>query len=118
MSAAEFEAVRPLLRISEARMEAARLALVEGRTLQVAAGQFGWSRQAVNDAVRVVWKAFQKYCESQLAAVNAGARPLPGLEPIPPGWERVTLIAPAHLVVKFRREVALAEKKVRRGNAQ
>jgi len=101
MTAAEFEAVRPLLNISDDRTEAARQALVEGRTLQAVGDQFGWSRQAVGDAVGVVWKRLEDYRESQRVAANAGAL-------LPPGWEQVTLIAPSHLIAKFRSEITLA----------
>jgi hypothetical protein len=101
MTAAEFETVRPLLNISDDRIEAARLALVEGRTLQAVGDRFGWSRQAAGDAVGVVWKKLLDYREAQRVAANAGAR-------TPPGWERVTLIAPSHLIARFRGEIALA----------
>lgn len=100
-TAAEFGAVRPLLNISHDRIEAARLALVEGQTLQAIGDQFGWSRQAVGDAVSVVWRKLEDYHESQRAAANAGAL-------LPPGWEQVTLIAPSHLIAKFRGEIAQA----------
>jgi hypothetical protein len=99
MTAAEFEAVRPLLKISDDRIKAARLALVDGQTLQSIGEKFGWSRQAVGDSVGVVWKTFESYHESQRAAANAGAL-------LPPGWEQVVLIAPSHLIAKFRAEIA------------
>lgn len=101
MTAAEFEAVRPLLKISDDRIEAARAALVEGQTLQAVGDRFGWSRQAVGDAVSTVWRTLENYHESQRAAANAGAL-------LPPGWEQVTLIAPTHLIDKFRGEIAQA----------
>lgn len=101
MTGTEFEALRPLLKISNDRMEAARLALVEGQTLQGVANLYGWSRQAVGDAVNVVWKIFEKYHESQRAAASAGTL-------MPPGWEQVTLIAPTSLIAKFRAEIAEA----------
>ncbi|UIT53401.1 transcriptional regulator [Xylella fastidiosa] len=59
MTAAEFEAVRPFLKISDDRIKAARAALFEGQTFQAI---------------------------------------------LSPGWEQVTLIAPAHLIEKFRGE--------------
>jgi hypothetical protein len=99
MTAAEFEAVRPLLKISDERIKAARAALVDGATLQSVAEIYGWSRQAVGDAVNAVWRAFDLYHESQRAAANAGAL-------MPPGWEQVTLIAPSSLIAKFRAEIA------------
>ena len=101
MTAAEFEAVRPLLKISDDRIQAARLALVDGQTLQAVGDRFGWSRQAVGDAVSTVWRTLESYHESQRAAANAGAL-------LPPGWEQVTLIAPTHLIDKFRGEIAQA----------
>ena len=101
MSAAEFEAVRPLLKISDERIKAARTALVEGQTLQAIGNEFGWSRQAVGDAVDIVWRTLESYHQSQRAAANAGAL-------LPPGWEQVILIAPSHLIAKFRGEIAEA----------
>ncbi len=61
LSALEFEALRPLLRISDQRIEAARLAMVEGHTLQSVADRYGWTRQAVGDAVRIVWQQHERY---------------------------------------------------------
>ena len=101
MTGLEFEAVRPLLNISEDRMTAARSALVNGQTLQGVANLYGWSRQAVGDAVRVVWQTFEKYHESQRAAASARAL-------LPPGWEQVTLIAPSSLIAEFRQQIAAA----------
>lgn len=99
MTSAEFEAVRPLLKISADRVDAARAALVDGQTLQVIGDRYGWARQSVGDAVNSVWRTLQSYHESQRAAANSGAM-------LPPGWERVTLIAPSHLIDKFRDEIA------------
>jgi len=101
ISAAEFEAVRPLLKISDDRITAARAALVDGETLQAVGTRFGWSRQAVGDAVSIVWRTLESYHQSQRAAANAGAL-------LPPGWEQVTLIAPSDLIAKFRGEIATA----------
>ena len=56
VTAAEFDAVKPLLHISPDRIDAARAALVDGLTHQQIASPHGWTRQAVNDAVTVVWK--------------------------------------------------------------
>ena len=101
MTAAEFEAVRPFLNISEDRKTAAYTALVEGKTLKEIGDGFGWSRQAVGDAVGIVWNSFQNYLESQRITANAGTL-------LPPGWEQVTLIAPSSLITKFRNEIAAA----------
>lgn len=98
MTEVEFEAVRPLLKISDDRIEAAYAALVNGETLQTIGNRFGWSRQAVGDAVSVVWRTLTNYHHSQRAAANAGAL-------LPAGWEQVTLTAPSYLVDKFRSEI-------------
>jgi len=66
LSAIQFEAVRPFLRISDDRIEAARLAMVEGQKLADIAAQFDWkSRQAVSAAVGLVWDAYKKLQQSQ-----------------------------------------------------
>jgi hypothetical protein len=101
MIAADFEAVRPLLKISDDRVDAARAVLVDDSTYQTVADQFGWSRQAVGDAVNIVWRTLQRYHESQKATANAGLS-------LPDGWEQVTLIAPSYLIPKFRGEIAEA----------
>ena len=105
MSAAEFNAVRPFLKISEDRIEAARRALVDGETLQAVGKHYGWSRQAVGDAVGVVWRAFADYRASLQATAAAVGH-------LPPGWDSVTLIAPNELICKFREEISKATKKL------
>ncbi|AAF85625.1 transcriptional regulator (plasmid) [Xylella fastidiosa 9a5c] len=74
MTPAEFEAVRPFLNISDDRIKAARAALVEGQTFQSIGDRFGWSKQSVDQAVRVVWKTLEKYRQSQRAV---------------PGWKQI-----------------------------
>lgn len=101
MSAAEFETVCPLLKISEERITAVRAVLVDGQTFQAIGDRFGWTRQAVNNAVRDAWRVVVRYRESQRVAENAAAS-------LPPGWERVTLITPSHLVPNFREAIAKA----------
>jgi hypothetical protein len=101
MTAIEFEAVRPLVNISEERSKQARAALVDGLTLASIAEAYDTSRQNVNDVVRIVWQGFERYQESQRANSNAA-----GTLILPPGWEQVTLIAPSHLIKKFRAEIA------------
>lgn len=107
MSSAEFKAVRPFLKISDERIEAARRALVDGETLQAVGTYYGWSRQAVGDAVNVVWRALAIYRESQQASAAAVGH-------LPPGWDQVTLIAPSELIAKFRGEISKATKKLAR----
>jgi hypothetical protein len=68
MSAADFEAARPLLKIAEARIEAARAVLVDGKTLQAVATAHGWkARQTVSDCVDAVCEAFTRWQQSQHA---------------------------------------------------
>ena len=115
MTGADFEAIRPFLKhISFERLEAARAALVDGTTYQTVGTSFGWSRQAVGDAVNAVWRAYESYQESRSAEARAGAL-------VPPGWQRVTLVAPEHLVRKFKDEIAReplpAMKKARQARA-
>lgn len=123
MTATEFDAVRPLLRISEDRIHAARLALVDGQTLAGVAKLFRsapsdeypqgkeWTRQAVGEAMRVVWETFEKYKESERAAAQGRSKGRVATradDGLPPGWIEVTLCAPKAMVAKFRREVAEA----------
>lgn len=125
MTATEFDAVRPLLRISDDRIHAARLALVDGQTLAGVAKLFRgpptdeypqgkeWTRQAVGEAMRVVWETFEKYKESERAAAHGRNKGRGGAtrtdDGLPPGWIEVTLCAPKAMVAKFRREVAEAK---------
>jgi len=98
MTVAEFEAVRCLLNISDDRVNAAHAALVEGRTFQSIADQYNWTRQAVNDAVGVVWRTLDNYREAQRAELAA-------MNFLPPGWEQTTFVAPSPLIAKFRDEI-------------
>ncbi|MGG5276369.1 TrfB-related DNA-binding protein [Pseudomonas syringae pv. coryli] len=78
LTAIEFEAVRPFLGISEDRIAAARLAMVEEKKFTEVAEAFGWkSRQSVDRAVSIVWDRYQKYKESQasVAALEAQQQP-------------------------------------------
>lgn len=100
MTAADFDAVRPLLKnVSKERADAARSALVDGETLAVIAERHNCSRQAINNIVTTFWDKLTDYHEAQRASANAGVL-------LPPGWEQVTLIAPSVLIEKFRAEIA------------
>ena len=64
MTAEEFEAVRMRLRerINATRLEAARLALVEGMTMQSVADRFNWpTRQTVYDVVCIACDDLVEY---------------------------------------------------------
>lgn len=99
MTAIEFEAIRPFLHISRERIDAARAATVDGVSYQSIAEPYGWTRQAVNDAVGVVWRKFEEYRASQQAASVTSLV-------LPPGWEQVTLIAPTSFIEKVRAQLA------------
>lgn len=78
LTAIEFEAVRPFLGISEDRIAAARLAMVEEKKFTEVAAAFGWkSRQSVDRAVSIVWDEYQKYKESQAAVAALEAQQQP-----------------------------------------
>lgn len=98
LSAAEFDVLLPLLRISQPRIAAARAVLVDGRTWQSVADEHGWKKQSTGDAVNVVWREFERYQETQKAASDNLM--------LPPGWERVTLVAPSYLIDRFRVQIA------------
>jgi hypothetical protein len=97
----EFNSVIPLLSISKNRIDAARKVMVEGRTLQNVADEYGLSRQSIDGSVAVVWSAIQKYREDR--AIKHSDNVI-----MPPGWEQVTLVAPKRLIDKFKQEIASA----------
>jgi TrfB plasmid transcriptional repressor len=103
MMAIEFDSIRPLLNISDDRIEAARSALVDNETYQAVANCYGWTRQAVGDSVDVVWRTLLKYRETQSVTANAD-------ESLPTGWERVELVAPSTMIAKFRMEIDQASR--------
>lgn len=99
LTASEFADLHPLLpRMTPERIEMARLAIVEGRSMPSIGTQYGCTKQSVADAITIVWREVAKYRESQRVAA----------ENLPPGWEQVTLIAPSCLIKKFRRELIQA----------
>lgn len=102
---AQFDAAVSLLhrKMKPERLESARLRLVDGYTLQ-AAGEAsgrseGYSRQAVDDACKIVLRALHTFEELQAQG------PIPS---VPAGWERVTLVAPRALANEFRQRAAQA----------
>ena len=103
MMAIEFDSIRPLLNISDDRIQAARSALVDNETYQAVANRYGWTRQAVGDSVDVVWRTLLKYRETLNVAANTD-------ESLPTGWERVELVAPSTMIAKFRMEIDQASR--------
>lgn len=103
LTIAEFSAVRPLLNISEDRINAAYAALVEGRTLQSIGTDYGWSRQSVNDTVDVVYKWLDNYRQAQKAELDALNKELP------PDLEYAFVCGPKELIARmaqFKAELA------------
>jgi hypothetical protein len=101
LSATEFDAVMCLIgRMSVARRAAARMALVEGRTGQSIASEFGWVRTAVNNAESAVWMTHQRFLAAKLHESNAN--------PLPAGWGRVEITAPMPVLEQIKKDVRCA----------
>jgi hypothetical protein len=105
----EFNSVIPLLSISTDRISAAKKVMVEGRTLQSVADEYGLSRQSIDGSITAVWSTIQKYREAQSATLTGGLI-------MPPGWEQVTLVAPKQLIDKFRLELESATEFLNQDN--
>lgn len=101
LTAAEFEAVEPFLRnnkaLSEDRIAAARMVMVENKTYQEAADLFGWNRPNVYSAVKAVWERYQVFKQSLPADVSMQSL----TAPIPRGWKRQVVIAPSEMMVEI-----------------
>ena len=100
LTEAQFASVRPWLKISERRIQAAYAARVEGKSMSAISRDAGWCRQAVSKTVAHVWKTFQAHQETLRKAAMAER-----LTVLPPGWQEVTIIAPINLIEKFRLEI-------------
>ena len=105
LPAAVFDRLIPLLgRLDEKNLEAARLVLVHGFTLQDAAAltttdvKRPKSRQAVHNAVNSVWKAHQA-SQAWLDAEASDAKA------IPEDWLSVRLIVPTSLLRSFAAQI-------------
>lgn len=94
----EFASVRPLLRISPERQDAAYAILVANKSYTTVAAEYGCSRQSIGDAVNSVWDTYQRVLASQAAEEDDAT--------IPPGWERVTLVAPTEIIAAFRNVIS------------
>lgn len=75
LTAAQFAAAMCLIsRMSEARRAAARSALVDGRTAQSVATEYGWGRTAVHNAASVVWRMYERYQQAKRVEKTAMRR--------------------------------------------
>lgn len=70
LTSQEFEAVLPFLnRFAERSVQAARMAMVDGKKFDDVAAVAGWkSRQAVERVVRAVWQVHLRLIESKIAS--------------------------------------------------
>lgn len=64
LEAEQFEAIMPFVKMSDARLRAARRSLVDGISMDAVAKEFGWSHRnnvyAAVSKVWVTWKEFEK----------------------------------------------------------
>jgi hypothetical protein len=99
MSAVEFEAVRPVLKMRHDLVAAARAVLVDGLSFRAAQAELGLSSpNSVLQAVNQVWAAAEQLPPEQRAVASSTV--------VPPGWEQVTLVAPTDLIAWFRVQLA------------
>jgi hypothetical protein len=103
MTDIEFETICPLLNISEDSVRMARSVLVDGKSLRVVAAAEGCSFQFVDKNTQVRFESVERYQEARRIAKADGVQ-------IPPGWERVTVIAPTDVIEKFKEELAEHDK--------
>ncbi len=95
MTIDEFETVRPLLTISEPRIEAAYSSLVLGEVYQKVADRYGWSRQSVNETAALVLSVFDAYMLARQTELKRRKSHLPD------NWDVLTIEAPMDLIEKF-----------------
>lgn len=101
LTAVEFDMLRPFLKMSEDRITAARAMMVDGLSGRDAAAAHGWTRQNATDAANRVWRTYEDYQVAREREEDDATL-------MPPGWARVTLIAPLELILRFRDEIAEA----------
>ncbi|OAI10729.1 hypothetical protein A1359_15830 [Methylomonas lenta] len=101
MTIDEFETVRPLLTISEHRIEAAYSSLVLGEVYQKVAVRYGWSRQSVNETASIVLSVFDAYMLAKKIEHKAQKSHLPD------NWDVLTIEAPMDLIKQFVSEVSI-----------
>lgn len=107
LPAAHFEAVEPFLRsnkaLSESRIEAARMVMVENKSYAEAAKRFGWQRPAVYSSVVAVWNRYQILINSFPEDLLQGL-----LASLPRGWDRAVLVAPTDMLAEFKQRAEQA----------
>lgn len=100
LNAEQFTAVMLLIsRMSLQQRAAAREALVDGKTAQAVATQYGWRRSAVHNAETRVWRVHERYEQAKAAELEASA-------PMPRGWMRKLVMAPKSLLRTLEADTA------------
>jgi TrfB plasmid transcriptional repressor len=99
LSAQQFQATVPFLRISPDRIEAARRTMVNDESAEEVAKAYGWTRNAVSICVRKVWDVAEKLRQEGSSFSTTGG------EVLPRGWEKRTFVAPASLMDKWTVEL-------------
>jgi hypothetical protein len=96
---ADLGAVEAIRCFADRRAEAARLVLVDGKTLREVGAFYRWSFRSVDDWVRRAWAARERYPEARAAEAKTT---------VTRGWQRVTPVAPAAAVRHRRAELEQA----------
>ena len=112
MTSQQFKAVAELApNLTAEQIEAARLVMVEGRTLAWAGERFGWTRQSVGYHVKRLEALADSYEEARriegAGAASKRAR-RPAQTGLPPGWQSVTLAGPKTLVRQWEAQATAA----------
>lgn len=100
LTAQQFEATLPFLRISPDRIEAARRSMVDGDRTDAVAEHYNWTRNAVSICVRKVWEVAERL---RLERENWSAGGVD--EILPKGWEKRTFVAPVSLMGRWALEL-------------
>jgi hypothetical protein len=110
MSAEDFDAVIALMpNIIGPKRDAARAVMVDRKTYKDACKttEGDLIPQALNYITGRIWMVYERYkAAEEVRKAEAAAT-------LPPGWERVTLDAPAELIEQFRKKIEAARKKTR-----
>lgn len=93
LSAPEFDALKPFVRMTDERLSSARLVLVDNKTYEEVSNQYGCSRQTIGSAINTLWRAHMRTQESHKIVSETELHD---------GWEQVTLAAPSYLIPMFR----------------
>jgi hypothetical protein len=111
MSAEDFDAVIALLpSITGPKRDAARAVMVDRVTYKAACTTtegYAATPQALNQVTGRIWTVYERYKAAE------ETRKAEATATLPPGWERVTLDAPAELIEQFRKKIEAARKKTR-----